>query len=511
MNISPRVTALAAALGLSIAGLAATSVQAAPAARPHIRVVGLARDGNQVPVYAIIFSTRDAPIFTKPGRRYPAPAGPLWIGADVQTKTSQTLVLRRLVIRSSQTVVLDARPGVPVKFSLNVPGATEQFGSVQACIGGQFVGGPGVSAGGFAGPLYVVPVRDHGMRFGYGSLWQGATAGYNTAGQSRGGIPARPDFSARLSGMAKISLTYRAAEAAGYNNPTLTSNKACGVGFSLGLNPANGQTQTEYVTAGSWSTSLAGRNGFWQDSRNYAARQTYTNTFGGAVWGPGTEAPRSGGSQISFFPDLPFADPSQPESIECCDKSSITLSMGRHILKHQTLDQYRAARFFSAHATTAGWYTLAIRAWRWAPGQTMPKDQLSSHESYRWRFYAAPSSIPVGYQREVPAYLARIWAGGLNIDNQAPAGGSTTLTIHILRTHDNGIPRARRHRLTSVQAQVSFDGGKTWQSLSLVDLGGAWQATVHDPQAGFVALRTTVTDSRGDTSQQTIYRAYAIG
>jgi hypothetical protein len=511
MNVSPRLTALAAVLGLGIAGLAATSVQAAPAARPHIRVVGIARDGKQVPVFATIYSRTDLPILTKPGRTYVAPAGPLWIGADVQTRASQTLVLRRLVVRHSMTVRLDARPGVRVRFSLNVPGATEQFDSVQACVGGQFVVGAGVGAGGFAGPLYVVPVRDRNMLFGFGSQWQSTTAGYNTAGQSRGGIPARPDYPASLSGMAKITLTYRSGEAPGYNNPALTSNKTCGSGFGLGLNPANGHTQTEYVTAGSWTTELSGKDGFWQDSRRYAALRSYSNTFGGAVWGPGTEAPRSGGNQITFFPDSPFADPGQSLSIECCDKSSITLSMGGHVLKHKTLNEYRQERDFSAHATAAGWYTLAIRAWRWAPHQTMPKDELSSHETYLWRFHAAPSSIPAGYQREVPAYVARIWAGGLSIDNRAAAGGTTSLTIHILRTHDNGIQRAPRYRLTSVRAQVSFDGGKTWQALSLDNLGGAWQATVHDPEKGFVALRTTITDSRGDTSEQTIYRAYAIG
>jgi hypothetical protein len=33
---------------------------------------------------------------------------------------------------------------------------------------------------------------------------------------------------------------------------------------------------------------------------------------------------------------------------------------------------------------------------------------------------------------------------------------------------------------------------------------------VHDPASGYVALRSVVTDTRGDSTTETIYRAYAI-
>ncbi|MFE2063347.1 hypothetical protein ACFXDH_13210 [Streptomyces sp. NPDC059467] len=41
--------------------------------------------------------------------------------------------------------------------------------------------------------------------------------------------------------------------------------------------------------------------------------------------------------------------------------------------------------------------------------------------------------------------------------------------------------------------------------------GSVWQASVRNPASGAVALRSEVTDSAGDRSVETVYRAYAIG
>jgi hypothetical protein len=37
-----------------------------------------------------------------------------------------------------------------------------------------------------------------------------------------------------------------------------------------------------------------------------------------------------------------------------------------------------------------------------------------------------------------------------------------------------------------------------------------WLATVPDPASGYVSLRSVVTDVHGDSSVQTIYRAFAV-
>src|SRR5262249_20997640 len=135
----------------------------------------------------------------------------------------------------------------------------------------------------------------------------------------------------------------------------------------------------------------------------------------------------------------------------------------------------------------------------------------SRTETVSWRFYAAPSSVPIGYQRELPVRVTRIFARGLSMSNSASPDGTTPLVITPVSPHGRGFETLKRYPVKSVRAFASSDGGKTWQQLPLTKRGGNWLASVHDPAAGFVALRTVVTDTRGDTSRQTIFQAYAIG
>ncbi len=99
---------------------------------------------------------------------------------------------------------------------------------------------------------------------------------------------------------------------------------------------------------------------------------------------------------------------------------------------------------------------------------------------------------------------------GLNIENQALADGATVLHVLVQRPGNAGTP-APVYRLSSLRLQVSVDGGTTWRSVRIVRSHGYWRATVHDPAAGFVSLRSVVTDVHGDRTTQTIYRAYAVG
>ncbi len=57
---------------------------------------------------------------------------------------------------------------------------------------------------------------------------------------------------------------------------------------------------------------------------------------------------------------------------------------------------------------------------------------------------------------------------------------------------------------------VSFNDGKTWQRLAITRVHGIWRAVVHDPATGYVSLRSLVTDVHGDSTEQTVYRAYAV-
>jgi len=68
----------------------------------------------------------------------------------------------------------------------------------------------------------------------------------------------------------------------------------------------------------------------------------------------------------------------------------------------------------------------------------------------------------------------------------------------------------------SVSAQVSYDGGQTWQPVTVTDQGsGRYGLGFTVPAAsttnGFGALQISVQDSLGGTFDQTIQHAFAIG
>jgi hypothetical protein len=62
--------------------------------------------------------------------------------------------------------------------------------------------------------------------------------------------------------------------------------------------------------------------------------------------------------------------------------------------------------------------------------------------------------------------------------------------------------------LASVTVEASFDDGATWRRVPVV--GGAMKIQ-HPRGNGFVSLRTSVTDSDGNTMSQTVVRAYRYG
>jgi hypothetical protein len=93
--------------------------------------------------------------------------------------------------------------------------------------------------------------------------------------------------------------------------------------------------------------------------------------------------------------------------------------------------------------------------------------------------------------------------------NQAQPGATTTVAFQVVRNGVDGTP-ARQYALREVRLLASFNGGQTWHRLRISRSGRNWLAIVHDPASGYVTLRSIVTDVQGDSTTETIYRAYAI-
>ena len=521
MKSRTRVAALTAVVSLGLAGLIGTASAATPSLTTHtvrIKVTGIDRNGHKTAVFATIMGTNYAPIYTT-GNAVSVPKGPAWVGAEVDTTTgsqhllaSATLVMRQVTISRSETIVLNARGGKLVKFSLGVPGAQETGEIAQACVGGEFAAGAPVEAGEIATPLYVVPVRAKGFSFGYASTWQTAKASYLISGQRGGGIPSTPHFRATPAGLAKVQMTLRTGETVGqYEDIRVIRQTSCGVQQFLPVDNPDGESFAQYVSAGTYVIWTDGHRAFWLHTLRLAARHSYSDTYGAAAFGPGQDFPTVWEHEFQFQSATPMADP-QHNSSACCDVSSMTLSYRGHVVKHAVQSQYRQDREFTVHLPSASpaWYTLRVVAWRHTPGAKVPASILSSRVSLYWHFRTSPEpGVPLD-AKLVPVTVARCVPRGLNLENQAPPGASTVVAVSVVRPAASSDISPPKYRLRRVQVQASVNGGKTWRTVHLVKHGGYWLATVPDPASGYVALRSTVVDSHGDKSVETIYRAYAI-
>lgn len=285
----------------------------------------------------------------------------------------------------------------------------------------------------------------------------------------------------------------------------------CSAGVGIGNQaPEEDTTFTEYVSAGRWQAQLDGYRSFWQSTRHFAAGRNYTDTFGGAVFGPGQDFPNVQQDGLSFYPEGPISDPEQ-DSFVCCDVSRITLSSGGHVVKTAVLSEWKQLRAFGArlHSSPA-WYTMRVLSRRRVPGVKTPPGILSPQVLVVWHFRAGP--VPLGNYGgvEVPVTATRYVPQGLNLQNQAAPDSATVLGVHVDWASQLSFKSARRSRLTTVLIQFSVNDGKTWQTVRLARHGSGWLATIPDPGSGYVSLRSTVIDSRGDSTVETIDRAYAI-
>jgi hypothetical protein len=521
MNIRLRLAGLGAAAaliatGLTAAGFAATGVAAAAqeVSRVQVSVIGIDRAGESVRISAFADSGQNPPIRLSSKPRA-IDAGQYWIGATVTTpagsKTtySQTLVVRHVTVARSQTVVLDARPGKLVQISLGVQGAVNEGNGVQACLAGGQAGTWDETGG--AGTLYVVPVGGKEMTFGYSSTWQTSSATYYLAQQTRGGIPREPSYQVTAGALAKENLVLRSGTTTSEYQDWLVQRRfpsQCDIDELSLPTAATPSRSTAYLSPGRWQFKVVGYRSSWQGTKDLAAGHSYTDTFGAAVFAPGSDYPTLDSGQLGYSPDQPFGDPLQRSGGECCDRSSISLSLNGGTLEHRTMTEYKASRAFSYRLQSAGWYTMRVEASRFVPGRRLPARMLSPSETTTWRFYVGAQYAALG-SVVLPVTSTAYLPQGLDLENEAPAGRSTRINVRVLRASEPGWT-SQSLPLKSISVRASFDGGAQWHKVRLVRQGTGWVAFAPAPAAGYVALRSTVTDIRGDSTVQTIYRAYQI-
>jgi hypothetical protein len=91
------------------------------------------------------------------------------------------------------------------------------------------------------------------------------------------------------------------------------------------------------------------------------------------------------------------------------------------------------------------------------------------------------------------------------------SNGSTRPGSQLIGISVGHLQLASAPHITGVRAQVSFNGGVSWQPASVTRPGGGqFRAAFAGPAGAFVALRVTATDAAGGSITETILRAYKI-
>ncbi|MFD7660389.1 S8 family serine peptidase, partial [Actinosynnema sp. NPDC059797] len=129
--------------------------------------------------------------------------------------------------------------------------------------------------------------------------------------------------------------------------------------------------------------------------------------------------------------------------------------------------------------------------------------ELSTRITADWEF---TSEHVEGREPRALPLLAVRFAPSLDDRNRARAGRPFAFPVYVQRndtTRTSGVRTA---------VQVSYDDGKTWKPVPLVKLGERWVATVvHPAGARFASLKAQARDGAGNSVDQTIIRAYALG
>ena len=124
---------------------------------------------------------------------------------------------------------------------------------------------------------------------------------------------------------------------------------------------------------------------------------------------------------------------------------------------------------------------------------------LSTSVDVAWTFRSGhldgPEPLPVSVVRFTPR---------LDQHNTAPAGRGYVIPVDV-----QGQPGSDAAKLKRLTVAVSFDDGASWRRVPVI--AGRFALVDHPAEAGFVSLRASATDRAGNTVEQTVIRAYAIG
>ncbi|MET8080650.1 hypothetical protein [Streptomyces sp. NPDC005303] len=506
--------------------LVATAVSA-QAASGSLAVTTLGRHGAKVATTLTVVAVPSGRTYSvASGKRISLPSGRYLAMTDIWEQGTEglgtdTIGAQVVQVSGRTSVTLDARKGKAVKVSLDTPADVTDPPRISAQVcAGTVSDMPGAfSTGGwnYQGSLYAIPNSSRLLQFGYLAQWTGKD-GY-VAAKNTTGIPAAPGGSYKRANLATMRFSVRGGTQMARQNDTALQaapkTNDCTTDLMTEVRDDSAPySATVHVTPGTWQPrddiiASNGDNigGGFPKVRTLKARQSFTQSFGRAAWSPMHYLPVVWQRSVDFIPDALIGDPDVGVDGTDPTKETVVLTKGSTTVKKRTLTNWGGDDAeFSAGIRSAGWYDLAVDAHRYRPGITFPAGMLSSRVTLDWHFKADPAKPMVA-----PVFMTRFLPTGLNSRNQAAANSTTTVDVSAGRGSQGPDPKFTKVTAKSVKVWSSADGGKTWKAATVRHSGSTWQASVHNPASGAVALRSQVTDAAGDRSVETVYRAYAIG
>lgn len=431
---------------------------------------------------------------------------------------TDTIGAQVVSVSGNTSVTLDARKGKPVKVSLNTPADVTDPPEISAQVCAAKTDMPSAfSTGGWniEGSLYAIPNSSKELQFGYLAHWTGKDT-YLASGNTTG-IPAKPGGSFKLSSLAKVHFAVRGGPEIATQHDValqrLPSVSDCTTDLLGDVRDDQAPySANAYVTPGRWQprddifADNGDVGGGFPAARTLHAGKTVNQYFGRAVFGPVDYLPTVYQKSVTFLASNLIADSDVAYNTGGTTKETVVLHKGSKVVKKQTLTDWgNSDPEFSARIHSAAWYSLSVDAHHYRPGITFPAGMLSSRVTINWRFKADPAKQVVA-----PAFLSRFLPAGLNSHNQAAPSSTTTVTVTPKHSAQGPDVKFATVAVKSLKVWASSDGGRTWHAVTVKHSGTNWLATVHNPASGAVALRSQVMDAQGDSSVETVYRAYAI-
>ncbi|MDI5912623.1 S8 family peptidase, partial [Streptomyces sp. 12257] len=421
---------------------------------------------------------------------------------------TSALVRPRLSLTGDTTVVLDARKAKPV--GITAPqGAKMSDGQLNLAVGTGDTGSEPHNSTLFWGTFKNLRTATLGptappgrLSTQLGGLWQKGSTTYHLLHNLPDRFPTGYRHTTRMNELALLKRNFGSSVA---HRKGIVNVLWSGPTLSLGTvsDPFPLPTTANiYVTTPKgfkWTANLGQRNASGDDedvfygtesARSYQAGRTYAATYNVGVFSPITGGPygaqRDGDTLDLCVPDL--ADGSGHPAFSTAKRHTTVTADGSTLLDNDGDLCQTVEKLPSVPAR----YTIRTNLTR-PPGVATTTSRLTA----AWTFTSSPSdsgSLPLSTVRFHPK---------LTPTGTAPAGRRTAIPLSLQG------PAATD--LKSLTVKVSYDAGKTWSPAPVTTTHGKRTLTLTHPEnARSVSLKSTLTDTTGNTYAVTILKAYLL-